>query len=72
MGEREDADLAAVKARVQAIRDQIYIGVGSVEAGQYPPAQLGLRPVYADIHGRLWRDDGDKYTRIGYPAGRPG
>lgn len=72
MGEREDADIAAVKARVQDIRDRIYIGVPEVVALGYPPAQLGLRPVYCDEWGRLWRDDGDKYTRIGYPAGRPG
>ena len=70
--ERSAQDIAAIKARVQAIRDLIYAGAWQVDGGRYPPAQVGLRPVYCDQWGKLWRDDGDKYTRIGYPAGRPG
>lgn len=66
MGEREERDIAAIKARVAETRKQLESGAPEVLiGGQFTSEQLGLRVVWADAHGHLWRDDGDRLTNIG-------
>lgn len=65
MGERERADLALIKERQAEIRRMIERGAPTVPINSsFTSQQLGLRPVWADDHGHLWRDDGDRLTLI--------
>lgn len=70
-GEREKKDLEKIKARERSTRAAIEQGDVEVPiVGQFTMAQLGLRMVMADDWGRLWRNDGDKLTRIYKPGAK--
>lgn len=62
---RAQRDLQAIKDREGAAKDMIMAGISPVVRGYFSPAQLGLRPIYADEWGRLWVDRGDCLERIG-------
>lgn len=68
---RHDADLAAIKAREDAVRDAIRRGEPSVDLSGGRLAmtrqQLGLRDVVADRWGRMWRVDAEALTLISGP-----
>jgi hypothetical protein len=67
--QRMERDLAAIKARVQNVRDAIRRGEPMVAAdGSFNADQLGLRPILADEWGRLWRSDCDRLVLIFSPA----
>lgn len=72
MGEREKADLAAIKGRENEARDRIKAGL-SVDIANNPftMEQLGLKYPMVDDHGRLWIVRGNMLVRIGYVAERP-
>lgn len=61
---RAQRDLQAIKDREGAVKDMIMAGTSPVVRGYFSPAQLGLRPIYADEWGRLWVDRGDCLERI--------
>lgn len=67
--ERALRDMAAIKAREGIVRDAIRRGEREVKVSPFAPMQLGMRSVYADQWGRLWRDDGDRYVMLSHPGG---
>jgi len=46
------------------MKDMVRAGISPVVRGYFSPAQLGLRPIYADEWGRLWVDHGEHLERI--------
>lgn len=65
--ERQAADLAAIKAREENVKDAIRRGEPSVDTGPFTAYQLDLHAVMADRWGRMWRVDGTKLTLISGP-----
>lgn len=72
MDERAARDIAAIKDRVQVVRDAIAVPVDKVDIGQFTMGQLGLHPVVVDRLGRLWRHEPGRLVLIygAYPSCR--
>lgn len=63
-GEREAAELAAIKARLGLARAAIARGDEAVDCGSFAIGQLGLSVAVCDKAGRVWRVDGTKLVLV--------
>lgn len=66
---RGAADLAAIKARLAAVREGIARGDAAVDCGSFAVGQLGLSVAVCDKAGRIWRVDGTRLVLVYQAAG---
>lgn len=66
-GEREAAELAAIKAKLGQAREAIARGDAMVDCGSFVLGQLGLSMAVCDKAGRIWRVDGTRLVLVYSP-----
>lgn len=67
-GEREAAELAAIKAKLALAREAIARGDAVVDCGSFATGQLGLSVAVCDKAGRIWRVDGTNLVLVYEPG----